>query len=108
MSLSSGAFEFWRAVKAQQQAAGNLFQPVTGKIPNNFHQLSGEPGEMLGLFFASSINSNAVYITRADVPDQRFIPDLQLTPPSAGYKPPSLCIEQFPGSTDVKPLYWID
>lgn len=108
MSLSRNAFEFWRAVKAQQEAIGSLFQPMTGKIPNNFHQLSGAPGDMFGLFFATSISSNAVYIRRGDVPNQNFIPNLQLAPPGGNYQGPAACIEQFPGSTDVKPPYWID
>ena len=40
MSLYPNAFEFWKAVKSQQEAVGSLFQPVTGTIPMNFNKLS--------------------------------------------------------------------
>ncbi len=106
MSLSRNAFEFWRAVKIQQEAVGSLFQPVTGKIPNNFTQLSGQPGEIYGIFFSTSITSNSVYITRRDVPDQRFIPDVQPVPDHPD--PPDRCIDQFPGSSSVMPSYWVE
>src|SRR5262249_47508399 len=78
MSLSRNAFGFWSAVRSQQEAVGSLFQPVTGKIPNNFNQLSGQPGPMYGIFYSTSIVTNSVYITKRDIPDQRFIPKLEL------------------------------
>jgi len=105
MSLSRNAFEFWKAVKLQQEAVGSLFQPVTGKIPINFTQLSGEPADIYGIFFSTSISSNSVYITKRDVPDQRFIPELQQP---FNREPPDECIDQFPGSSSVPPYYWVD
>jgi len=105
MSLSRNAFEFWKAVKSQQEAVGSLFQPMTGKIPNNFTQLSGMPGEIFGIFYSTSVRSNSVYITKRDVPDQRFIPELQLAP---NREPPDECIDQFPGSSSVMPSYWVE
>ena len=106
MSLSRNAFEFWKAVKSQQEAVGSLFQPMTGKIPSNFNQLSGESGEIYGIFYSTSVTSNSVYITRRDVPDQRFIPDVQ--PVTDHPDPPDKCIDQFPGSSSVMPSYWVE
>jgi hypothetical protein len=105
MSLSRNAFEFWKAVKSQQEAVGSLFQPITGKIPKNFNQLSGEPADIYGIFFSTSVSSNSVYITKRDVPDQRFIPELQHP---FNREPPDECIDQFPGSSSVNPPYWVD
>lgn len=105
MSLSRKAFDFWRSIKSQQEAVGSLFQPMTGKIPSNFNQLSGPPGDIYGIFYATSITSNAVYIKKGDVPNQLFIPELQQP---VNPHPPTRCIEVFPGSSDQRPSYWID
>ena len=43
-TLSRQAFNFWKALVAQQKATTSLFQPVTGKVKGNFIQISGEPG----------------------------------------------------------------
>lgn len=105
MSLSRNTYEFWRAIKLQQEAVGSLFQPITGKIPNNFRQLSGPAGSMYGIFYATSITSNAVYINKSDVPNPLIIPELFI--PKNPY-PPKKCIDQFPGSSDQRPWYWVD
>ena len=98
-TLSRQAFNFWRAVVAQKKATGSLFQPVTGKVPGNFVQISGDPGAVEGLFYASSVNSKAVFITRRDVPEESMIPpqDLPYT---------ESCELLFPYSTTEKPAYW--
>ncbi len=109
MSLSRQSFEFWKAVKLQKDAAGSLFQPITGKIPSNFKQISGEETEMQGLFFATSIASRAIYITRNDIPDQKAIPKLQLAPPTANHDPAdNTCQGLFPNSTTERPSFWVD
>jgi len=105
MSLSYNSFEFWRSIKLQQEAVGSLFNPMSGKIPKKFTQLSGPPGNMYGIFWATSIASNSIFITRRDVPNPNFIPELQIV---ANREPPDECIDQFPGSSDTRPLYWID
>ena len=101
MSLSRQAFAFWKGVKAQKGATASLFQPVTGKIPGNFVQISGEQAPMEGLFFATSIASKAVFINRSDVPNQSLIPGVDL--PFADN-----CLNLFPNSTVSKPSYWVD
>ena len=99
LSLSRQAFEFWKAVKAQQGAAASLFQPVTGKVVSNFVQISGPKAEIEGLFFATSISSKSAFITREDVPNQLYIP-----PQNLPFK--NTCRVLFPNSTTIKPLYW--
>lgn len=102
MSLSPQAFKFWKAVKAQKQANGSLFQPVAGKIPSNFFQVSGQKGGGVeGIFFATSIAKGSVFITRDDVPDKSIIPE-------SGLQYTGSCLTLFPNSTTTKPLYWVD
>ena len=47
-----------------------LFQPISGKIPSNFVQISGKDGPIEGLFYATSI-----YILTSNFPN---IPNLKL------------------------------
>lgn len=101
MSLSRQAFAFWRSVQAQKNATESLFQPLTGKIPSNFVQLSGAEAPIEGLFFATSISKNSIFIKREDVPIQSIIPTVQL-------KFANSCIQLFPNSTIKKPSFWID
>ncbi len=100
MSLSQQAFDFWKAVKAQKRATQSLFLPLSGKIPSNFYQVSGTEGPIEGLFFATSISKNSVFITRDDVPSPSLIPTvLQYT---------GSCTTLFPYSSTVKPDFWVD
>jgi hypothetical protein len=98
-TLSRQAFNFWKAVVAQKKANESLFQPITGKVPGNFMQISGEPGPVEGLFYASSVNSKAIFITRKDVRLESMIP-----PQGLPYK--ESCERLFPYSTTEKPDYW--
>lgn len=101
MSLSPRAFAFWKAIKDQKTANESLFQPVAGKIPTNFYQVGGNAGPVEGLFYATSISRNSVYITRDDVPDQRVIPLVERPYPNS-------CESLFPNSSTVKPSFWVD
>ena len=101
MSLSRKAFTFWKGVKDQKSANASLFQPVTGKIPGNFAQISGTQAPIEGLFFATSISSRSVFINRSAVPNPSVIPNVSL--PFADN-----CLSLFPNSTLVKPSYWTD
>ena len=100
-SLTRQTFDFWRAIRNQKDAIGSLFQPVSGKIPSNFVQLSGKDAPLAGIFYAASISSKTTYINRSDVPNEQFIP---------ADKTPFLgsCLELFSNSTNVKPTFWID
>lgn len=98
-TLSRRAFNFWKAVVAQKKANESLFQPITGKVPGNFVQISGEPGPVEGLFYASSVKRKSIFITRRDVPNESVIP-----PQNLPFK--ESCERLFPYSTTEKPPYW--
>ncbi len=101
MSLSPQAFAFWKAIRSQKNATTSLFQPLTGKIPSNFTQISGQPGPIEGIFYATSIHSRGAYINRTDVPNPSIIPVSTLTFNDS-------CTKLFPNTTTVKPVFWTD
>ena len=49
-SLSRQAHDFWRIVGAQLTGTTSLFQPITGKVPNNFTQIAGQETRYMGYF----------------------------------------------------------
>ena len=100
-SLSRQSFEFWKSIKLQKQAINSLFQPVTGKIPNNFKQLSGTPNAIQGIFYSTAKAHRSTFIERKDVPDQRLIPPVSLTWNKS-------CLSLFPNGTTSRPFYWKD
>lgn len=102
VSLSAQAMKFWRAIETQNSALGSLFQPVTGKIPNLFDQLSGPAGRISGVFFAGASISKNLFITRDDVPAPITIPNADELP----WK--DSCLKLFPNSTTTRPPFWVD
>ncbi len=101
MSLTRQTFAFWRSVKAQREAINSLFQPITGKIPSNFVQISGTHAPIEGLFFATSISSKSRYIMREDVTYPYKIPTDSVIFMDS-------CLKLFPNATNTKPSYWMD
>jgi len=97
-SLSAQAFAFWKAALAQKSATSSLFQPITGRIPNNFVQLGGPSGQIEGLFYATAITSKSVFINRLDVPNQGLLKD-----PDLKFK--ESCV-QFGNATTERPSFW--
>jgi hypothetical protein len=104
MSLSRQSFAFWKAIKDQKDANNSLFQPITGKIPNNFVQLSGTTAIIEGLFYAASISNKRILITRKDVPDKTFVFPTQDPPEPI----PLSCLALYPNSFTQKPTFWED
>ena len=104
LSLSSAAFQFWRAIKDQKEAIGSLFQPVTGIVPTNFVQVSGENTPIIGLFYSVSISSRSFFITPNDVPRAGLSVINPTIPPQWN----DSCLTLFPNATTTKPSFWID
>jgi len=98
-SLSEMAFNFWKAVRNQKDAATSLFQPLSGKINGNFFQVEGKTSPVQGLFYASSVSKKAINITIKDVPD----PKNMITLRTGLYTGP--CMD-FPRATNRKPDFW--
>jgi hypothetical protein len=103
MSLMRNTFRFWKAMRDQKTATGNLFQPVSGKIPSNFIQVSGTSIPIQGLFFATSISRRVEYLDRFHLPPN-LVYAVSLDEPIY----PDDCRKLFPNSTNIKPPFWKD
>lgn len=105
LTLTENAYRFFSSIREQQEAIGSLFQPITGKIPQNFIQKAGVTTPVSGLFYAAGIDSQRIYITPEDVPNQNLVPKVDFNIPGMGAVS---CLELFPHSTNVKPAFWED
>jgi hypothetical protein len=109
LTLTKSTFDFFKSIRAQKQAVGSLFQPITGKIPNKFIQVSGSPSPIYGIFYAAGASSKSKFISPNDVPFPIEVPQVDFAPRGAG---PGLgwisCLELFPNATISKPDFWID
>ncbi|MBX2899751.1 MAG: DUF4249 domain-containing protein [Cyclobacteriaceae bacterium] len=100
-SLTPKAYKFWKAVYDQKKANGSLFEPQAGTVPSNFIQLQGVESPIEGVFFATSISSKGLFVTRNDVPRPGIIPSVQLP-----YR--NTCTALFPNATINRPSFWTD
>jgi hypothetical protein len=100
------AFLFWKGIEDQQNGVNSIFQPVTGKLPENFEVIGENPGPVYGLFYASGVKSKSTYIQRRDIPNENVIP--QDVPYKYVNKVDFGSCLDFPYSTTIKPAYWKD
>ena len=107
LSLTKRSFLFFKAIRDQQSAVNSLFQPISGRIPINFNQLSGEEEPVQGLFYATAISSKSLYLTRDEVPDLSLLPSLDVAPGAQRIDAIS-CLDLFPGASATKPAFWVD
>jgi hypothetical protein len=103
-TLSHKIYLFYKAIVNQQSARGSLFQPITGKLPGNIVQISGNPIPAEGIFYATAITSNSIFIDRSEIANKSDIP--RIAPyPFANKTILNSCLD-FPYSTNIKPSYW--
>lgn len=103
LTLSDGAFRFYKSIRAQQEAVDDLFQPISGKIPTNLKQVSGSEYPIYGYFYSAGLSKRTMEINRADVPAGIEIPSTSGTGGDA-----LVCLDLFPNSTTAKPDFWVD
>lgn len=96
MSLSQAAFDFWRAVQAQQEGSSSLFQPPFGKAKTNVFPVNGGP-EVQGIFYAAAVDRKTRFISRDEVPVE--IPDISVVLSES-------CNLVFDFASTTKPLDW--
>ncbi len=105
-SLSNRTFKYFESIRDQKNAINSLFQPITGKIPLNFVQLAGTKQEVQGIFYAAGMDKRDFYIYRAQVPNNKTLPTPDdLTNLSLGWVS---CLNLYPNSTNIKPVFWQD
>ena len=94
LSLTERTFTFWKLIKAQKQGAGSLFQPPSAKISGNIKAVNADQ-EMIGIFWATSIKKNSIFINKKDVP--------YLIPRIDTLKVPCKFLSK---STSMQPSFW--
>ncbi len=103
MSLTNQSYLFWRAIRDQKNATNSLFQPVTGKIPSNFTQLSGTEAPIQGLFLATSLSKKTIMLTKEDAPvNIDFNSAINVDALNTA------CPNLFPNAKTKKPSFWKD
>jgi len=102
MSLSQDAFQFWKIIKDQKEGANSLFQPAFGRSTTNLRSVNSEK-EVLGYFFATSINKKVRFLTPDDSPIP--VPDYAINPEDNCALWRS-CTDIFPYSSLTPPPDW--
>lgn len=96
MSLSQDIYAFWQLVKAQQQSATDLFQPAVVKIKGTI-RCTSDPGEKAyGIFSASAVVKNSIFINRLDIP--KIIPQIDTLKTD--------CRDIYLGASNQRPPFW--
>lgn len=103
LSLTTRTYNFWKAIRDQKVAIGSLFQPITGKIPNNFIKTSGKEIPAEGIFYATSVSSKTQYLTKNDLP-----PEVYYKMPTDSLIYGDDCRNLFTNSNNLKPPFWKD
>lgn len=67
MELSKDVFEFYEAIKRQNENASSIFQPPFSEIEGNISVVNGQE-KVMGTFAASTIVKRHIYIPRSAVP----------------------------------------
>lgn len=104
-TLTLNSFHFFKSIRDQKNAVGSLFQPITGKVPNNFIQIAGTQAPVNGIFYAAGVDAKSIFITRKDVPNQSMIPEVDFNIRGNGW---FSCTELFPNASTTKPGFWVD
>jgi hypothetical protein len=94
MSLSRTAFDFFKLIRIQKDGASSLFQPPSGQLRGNITAVNTDES-VVGLFWATAIQSKYIFIQRSDVPYQVTRPDPNIGA-CTGYK----------NSTTKQPKFW--
>ncbi len=104
-SLSHSAFVYWEQVGQVVSRSGGFLETPPGKIKGNITQLEDPDKEILGLFYASEIDTVRVFMRSQDFPFQVLGFCLQF--PSYSESPESCrdCLSR-PNSSYTPPHYW--
>jgi hypothetical protein len=94
MSLTKNAFDFFKLVRKQKEEASSLFQPPAAEIRGNVKALNNND-LVIGLFWATSIATQHVFIEKSDIPFP--LPEANLN---------TLPCTTVPFSSTTKPKLW--
>jgi hypothetical protein len=95
LNLSDEVYEFWKNVQSQQAGNGSIFQPNIIRVQGNIKSLSDPAEDVAGIFSVAGSTEREIFIRRMDV-KKLLRPDTIIND----------CRNEYPGSTNVKPLFW--
>jgi hypothetical protein len=96
LSVSSGVHKFWKLVQAQQEGAGNIFQPNVVQVEGNVASLTNPDEAVFGTFSVSAVTRATIVIDRSIIP--KVVPKLDTAIAD--------CRFYFNNSTNIKPPFW--
>ena len=107
MSLSRAGFDFWKAIQAQKEGVGSLFQPITGTLPTNLSEVNHLRG-VQGIFYASAVTKKQIYLDKSIHPVDIIVPEDFCAGAIRQGAIGMDCRIAFPGSTstNVQPADW--
>lgn len=96
LSVPEEVYDFWSLIKAQEQAASDIFQPAIVKVKGNVHSKSDPDEPVFGIFSVSATTTQSLFIKREDIPTYIPLTDSLF----------SDCRNAYPGSTNKEPFFW--
>ncbi len=73
-SLSREAYSYWKSLQDITQNMGSLFDPTPAMVNGNLHNQNNSDIPVLGIFQASAVTSQRIFIDRSDIPAFLNIP----------------------------------
>jgi len=74
-SLSRDAYSYWKNLQDINQNTGSLFDPTPAMVTGNMYNLNEEGSPVLGIFQASGVNTERIFIDRSEIPKSLDIPN---------------------------------
>lgn len=102
MSLSQQAYDYFNVIKDQKEGSNSLFQPSFGKVGTNFMAINST-AEVIGVFYATSISSKAVFINAKDAPISVPSPTFEFFTNCFFW---DACNKVFPNASTTPPPEW--
>jgi len=73
-SLSREAYSYWKSLQDITQNTGTLFDPTPAMVTGNISNTSNIENPVLGIFQASALKQERIFIDRAEIPKSLDIP----------------------------------
>lgn len=73
-SLSRDAYSYWKNLQDITQNTGSLFDPTPAVVTGNIHRTDDPSIPVLGIFQASAVSQERIFIDRTDLPEFLNIP----------------------------------
>ena len=70
-SISRPVYEFWAAAQSEFERTGDIFEPPPGKIPGNVMNVADDQEEVLGIFYASAVDTIRHLVNSSEVGNPR-------------------------------------